>query len=87
MYDAFSKAHYAVDSFHVVININKGLDNVRIRIMKVSSKDQIDYYLLKISNGYYWERKSEKITASSINVKTIIPILNYLSYLNISPVF
>ncbi|NBJ65388.1 hypothetical protein D5266_09395 [bacterium c-19] len=47
MYDAFSKAHYAVDSFHVVININKGLDNVRIRIMKVTSKDQIDYYLFK----------------------------------------
>ncbi len=40
----------AVDSFHVIKNINSALDKVRIRIMKGQKKDSIEYYLLKNFN-------------------------------------
>lgn len=43
----FPSARIAVDSFHVIMNINKALDNIRIRVMKVCKKDSIEYYLLK----------------------------------------
>ena len=47
IHSRFSNARIAVDSFHVVMNINKALDNVRIRIMKGFKKDSVEYYLLK----------------------------------------
>ena len=36
-----------MDSFHIVMNINKALDNVRIRIITGFKKDSVEYYLLK----------------------------------------
>lgn len=47
IHSRFPMAHIAVDSFHVIMNINKALDNVRIRIMKGVRKDSVEYYLLK----------------------------------------
>lgn len=44
-------AKIAVDSFHVVMNYSKAINNIRIRIMKTYSKRSIEYYLLKT---FYW---------------------------------
>ena len=47
----FKNASIAVDSFHVMKNINAALDKVRIRIMKGKKSDSVDYYLLK---KFHW---------------------------------
>lgn len=47
IHSRFPKARIAVDSFHVLMYINKALDDVRIRIMKGLKKDSVEYYLLK----------------------------------------
>ena len=43
------KAIICIDSFHVVANINKALDDLRIKVMNLYSKDKLsdEYYLLK----------------------------------------
>ncbi|MCB6602918.1 transposase, partial [Erysipelatoclostridium ramosum] len=46
----FPRANIAVDSFHVVKNINDALNAVRIRIMKGYDSKSIEYYLLKNFN-------------------------------------
>lgn len=57
----FPDALLAVDSFHVVKNINKILNQLRINIMKQYDKESVEYYLLK---KFYW-----LILMDSINVK------------------
>ena len=47
----FKNASIAVDSFHVMKNINAALDKVRIRIMKGKKSDSVGYYLLK---NFHW---------------------------------
>lgn len=47
----FHNALVCVDSFHVVSNIIRAFDSVRIRIMKSYSSDSDEYYLLK---KYSW---------------------------------
>lgn len=77
----------AVDSFHVIKNINTALDKVRIRIMKGKKSDCIDYYLLK---NFHWlllagevrenKRRYNKRLRRYINYPQILDLL-----LNISP--
>lgn len=43
----FKQAIVSVDSFHVIENIQRAFDKVRIRIMKKYSKETNEYYLLK----------------------------------------
>lgn len=47
----FPKAKIAVDSFHVIKNINDALNAVRIRIMKGYDSRSVEYYLLK---NFHW---------------------------------
>lgn len=77
----------AVDSFHVIKNINTALDKVRIRIMKGKKSDCIDYYLLK---NFHWllltgevrenKRRYNKRLRRYINYPQLLDLL-----LNISP--
>ena len=60
IHSRFSNARIAVDSFHVVMNINKALDNVRIRIMKGFKKIVLNITYLKTLNGCYWKRGKRK---------------------------
>ena len=81
------KTVIAVDSFHVIMNINKALDKVRKRIMKGKKSDSIDYYLLK---NFHWllltdevrenKRRFNKRLQRYINYPQILDLL-----LNISP--
>lgn len=53
----FPRANIAVDSFHVVKNINDALNAVRIRIMKGYDSKSIEYYLLKNFNWFLLEKE------------------------------
>lgn len=46
----FKQAIVSVDSFHVIENIQRAFDKVRIRIMKNYEKETNEYYLLKSFN-------------------------------------
>ena len=53
----FPKAKIAVDSFHVVKNINDSLNAVRVRIMKGYKSNTVEYYLLKNFNWLLLEKE------------------------------
>ena len=46
----FPSAILSVESFHVIKNINNMLDDERLRIMKLQTKNSVEYYLLKKFN-------------------------------------
>ena len=53
----FSTAKIAVDSFHVIKNLNDSLNAVRIRVMKGYKSNMIEYYLLKNFNWLLLEKE------------------------------
>lgn len=53
----FPKAKIAVDSFHVIKNINDSLNAVRICVMKGYKSNTVEYYLLKNFNWLLLEKE------------------------------
>ena len=53
----FPKAKIAVDSFHVIKNINDSLNAIRVRIMKGYKSNTVEYYLLKNFNWLLLEKE------------------------------
>ena len=73
----FTNAQFAVDSFHVVKNVNELLNKLRISIMKSYDKNTEEYYLL---NKFSW-----LLLLDSVNVKENKPRYNrklkrYINY-------
>ena len=83
----FKHAQIAVDSFHVVKNVNDALNRVRIRIMKGYKSGSVEYYLLKNFNWLLFEkevrenkRKFNKRLNRYINYSQILDLILAISH-------